>query len=339
LGTGSDSDSDTSSDSNSDGAGPREAEEQSEGGPLDMGEMLDVLMEYEPAPRPLAAPISPSSSARPPLEPLPHTPTPLTLTNKTQGGDHEHEEAEARQRRRASMAFKRGRAVRAVELYKSFNETCFDGALPTDLPVTWNKRLLTTAGLTKMRGGGLSRAASIELSVKVLDNDERLQNTLLHEMCHAAAWLLDAQKKPPHGPAFWKWAGIASARSGLLISTCHNYEIHRPFMWLCTNKTCGVEYKRHSKKGIDVDRHRCGKCRSKIEFKGAFNADNTPRKVKAATGFSLFVQEHFKEVKAAKNRLGGTKSHKEVMQELSAMYAMEKDKHKDKENEANEGPL
>ena len=100
-------------------------------------------------------------------------------------------------------------------------------------------------------------------------------------------------------------------------------------MWVCINKACGVEYKRHSKKGIDVDRHRCGKCRSKIEFKGAFNADMTPRKSKAATGFSLFVQDHFKVVKAKKNRLGGTKSHKEVMQELSAMYAKSKE---EKEN-------
>ena len=98
-----------------------------------------------------------------------------------------------------------------------------------------------------------------------------------------------------------------------------------------------VEYKRHSKKGVDVDRHRCGKCRSKIEFKGAFNSDNTPRKIKAATGFSLFVQEHFKDVKAAKNKLGGTKSHKEVMQELSAMYAAKK-VGKDKENDANAAP-
>ena len=96
--------------------------------------------------------------------------------------------------------------MRAIELYKSYNESCFDGALPDDLPVTWNKRLLTTAGLTKMRGGVLGKAASMKLSVKVLDSDARLQNTLLHEMCHAAAWLLDGQKKPPHGPSFWKWA-------------------------------------------------------------------------------------------------------------------------------------
>ena len=84
----------------------------------------------------------------------------------------------------------------------------------------------------------MTREASIDLSVKVLDNDERLQQTLLHEMCHVAAWLLDGQKKPPHGPSFWKWASIASARSGLPVSTCHNYDVHRPFMWVCTKKTC-----------------------------------------------------------------------------------------------------
>lgn len=27
--------------------------------------------------------------------------------------------------------------------------------------------------------------------------------TLLHEMCHAAAWLIDGELRPPHGPRFW----------------------------------------------------------------------------------------------------------------------------------------
>lgn len=42
--------------------------------------------------------------------------------------------------------------------------------------------------------------ARIELSTKVLDNEAKLRRTLVHEMCHAAAWLLDHTAKPPHGP-------------------------------------------------------------------------------------------------------------------------------------------
>jgi hypothetical protein len=35
-----------------------------------------------------------------------------------------------------------------------------------------------------------TRVATIELSTKVIDDEERLRSTLLHEMCHAAQWLV-----------------------------------------------------------------------------------------------------------------------------------------------------
>ena len=41
----------------------------------------------------------------------------------------------------------------------------------------------------------------------MLDCPERLRSTLAHEMCHVAAWSLDKQYNPHHGPAFWRWAG------------------------------------------------------------------------------------------------------------------------------------
>ena len=34
------------------------------------------------------------------------------------------------------------------------------------------------------------RASKIELSSKVLDSADRLRDTLVHEMCHAAAWII-----------------------------------------------------------------------------------------------------------------------------------------------------
>lgn len=50
-------------------------------------------------------------------------------------------------------------------------------------------------------------SARIELSTKVVDSVDRLQRTLLHELCHAAAWLIDHVAKPPHGTHFKYWAG------------------------------------------------------------------------------------------------------------------------------------
>ena len=32
-----------------------------------------------------------------------------------------------------------------------------------------------------------------------MERSERLRRTLVHELCHVAAWLLDHVAKPPHG--------------------------------------------------------------------------------------------------------------------------------------------
>ena len=55
-------------------------------------------------------------------------------------------------------------------------------------------------GVTRMRGklgedNAHTRVATIELSTKVIDDEERLRSTLLHEMCHAAQWLVDGVHK------------------------------------------------------------------------------------------------------------------------------------------------
>jgi predicted SprT family Zn-dependent metalloprotease len=284
---------------------------------FDFGDMQEAIMEYTPAPKPVKVVADPRSPAAE-RTPLHDITTPLSSSVQQQ---------KLTTGKGTVQEFKRSRSALTRAAYSDFNEKCFGGHLPADLSVTWNKRLRTTAGVTKMKKVtgpmGVVKSATIELSDKVVDNEERLKTTLLHEMCHAAAWLIDSQKKPPHGPAFWKWASIAGASSGgLVVTTCHSYEIHKPFKFVCTNTLCGVEYTRHSKKGIDVDRHRCGKCRSKIKFLGAFNADKTPRKTAKATGFSLFVQENFATVKSKLSKKGQT--HKDVMQELSRMYAQSK---------------
>lgn len=105
-----------------------------------------------------------------------------------------------------SLNFARHKETIARALYDEFNTDAFDARLPAKLEITWNAKLLTTAGLTHYkkitRSSGVSEYhARIELSTKVLDTAEKLEATLLHEMCHAAAWLLDHCAKPPHGGA------------------------------------------------------------------------------------------------------------------------------------------
>jgi hypothetical protein len=62
----------------------------------------------------------------------------------------------------------------------------------------------------------------IELADKILDRDgpsfvlplgwlvnwrmaERIRNTLSHEMCHLATWIIDKTINEHHGPNFKKW--------------------------------------------------------------------------------------------------------------------------------------
>ncbi len=160
-------------------------------------------------------------------------------------------------------------------LYRKYNELAFGGELPADLPIVWSKRLTSTAGLTKMsfQTSTGTRQGEIILSEKVVDDVFRLKSTLLHEMCHAAAWFIDGTRKPPHGQSFWKWAAICSANiPGAVVTTCHSYQIHKPFQFECVD--CHTKYGRHSK-SIDVKKHCCGVCKGKLEFKGTFSSDGT----------------------------------------------------------------
>ena len=89
-----------------------------------------------------------------------------------------------------------------------FNSYAFESKLPNDMMITWNPRLTKTAGMCIQRllkitkkqdtsqylscNNGIEevRASKIELSPKVLDSADRLRDTLIHEMCHAAAWIV-----------------------------------------------------------------------------------------------------------------------------------------------------
>jgi hypothetical protein len=105
-------------------------------------------------------------------------------------------------------------------LFSEYNRTVFKSLLPPDLTIEWGPRLTRTAGLTYTRavpaaaaavsasqGGGVgaSYVARIVLSTKVLTSSWKLAQTLLHEMCHAAAWIVDHTNRPPHGAAFKRW--------------------------------------------------------------------------------------------------------------------------------------
>jgi hypothetical protein len=45
-----------------------------------------------------------------------------------------------------------------------------------------------------------------------------------------------------------------------------------PFRWRCTDPVCGKMYSRH-RSSIDVRRHVCSRCKSKLVFMGKFGQD------------------------------------------------------------------
>lgn len=103
--------------------------------------------------------------------------------------------------------------------------------------------------------------ASIELATKVLSTPERLFNTLAHEFCHLAVFMIDGVTARPHGAEFKAWAkkvnesefgaggggrnrgvGKMNIREGEVeweggyaveVTTRHGYEIEFRYVWVC----------------------------------------------------------------------------------------------------------
>ena len=145
---------------------------------------------------------------------------------------------------------------------------------------------------------------------QVVDDDRRLQETLLHELCHAAAWVVDGVRKPPHGAAFYKWGERASTATGLPVTRCHTYEIQYKHTWSCVGHRgaqepgvmgggCGAVIGRHSR-SIDPAKHVCGRCKGVLEYTGKTGekAASSARKAKAGP-FAVFVKEQYEAAKRA----------------------------------------
>ncbi|TPX67759.1 hypothetical protein SpCBS45565_g03543 [Spizellomyces sp. 'palustris'] len=200
-----------------------------------------------------------------------------------------------------NAAFKRQRVALSQQLFQEYNREIFESRLPATLGLVWSKHLRTTAGRTflkkELRNGVLEHVASIELSMKVLDDIGRLQSTLIHEMCHAAQWILNKVSTPPHGKVFKYWATRAeSAYPQIKVTTCHSYDIACKYEYQCIKDECGRTYGRHSK-SINVQTHGCGRCGGRLILlkPERIRKDGTPYK---ENRFTAFVKENFVSIKA-----------------------------------------
>ncbi|XP_022047849.2 germ cell nuclear acidic protein [Acanthochromis polyacanthus] len=187
-------------------------------------------------------------------------------------------------------SFKRNKEELTSKLYRLYNTSVFDSKLPTDMSVTWNKKMRKTAGycVTGQERGGGNCYARIELSEKVCDSADRLRDTLIHEMCHAATWLINGVREG-HGN-FWKlYARKATLAHPELpmVTRCHSYDIKYKFQYQCTR--CQNKIGRHSK-SLDTERFACGLCTGRLVLL-------TPSKPRAPTPFANFVKENYGNVR------------------------------------------
>ena len=89
--------------------------------------------------------------------------------------------------------------------------------------IKWSKNLRSTAGRASWRrtvtksADGVEKAvqhhASIELAEKVIDDEERLLNTLAHEFCHLMNFMISNVKDNPHGQSFKTWSVESAHRT------------------------------------------------------------------------------------------------------------------------------
>jgi predicted SprT family Zn-dependent metalloprotease len=228
----------------------------------------------------------------------------------------------------SKASFRRNRDQITSSAFDEFNRNAFRGELGK-VVVQWSKKLNTTAGLTRLQklstnmtpGVPMKRQAVIELSTKVVDDEEKLRTTLLHELVHAAVWILEGVSRPPHGADFKRWAKIAMSKvPDVIVTTTHNYQIQYKFNWACMNPKCSFQIGRHSK-SVDTIRHRCGLCKGKLI---EVTSDGAPKKRAPPSAYNLFVKQHSKVVRGqlVKQKPGVTQA--DVMKELGRRWREQK---------------
>ncbi|KAA0190888.1 hypothetical protein HAZT_HAZT002562 [Hyalella azteca] len=176
------------------------------------------------------------------------------------------------------------------------------------MAITWNVKMTKTAGICYNevdRSKASGRNARVELSTKVVDCPARLRDTLVHELCHAAAWLVSGYKSG-HGPVWQDWVSRATGVFPELpsIGRCHNYEIACKYQYKCIK--CGFSIGRHSK-SLDTERKVCGRCLGRFELLAMSARKPTSattasqpaalRTPRTPAPFAIFVKKNYGSVK------------------------------------------
>ncbi|XP_038306204.1 acidic repeat-containing protein isoform X1 [Canis lupus familiaris] len=225
--------------------------------------------------------------------------------------------------------FKQNKDSLVQKIYALFNSSVFDKKLPEKIDIGWNKKMLRTAGLCttgETRYPKKERYAKIEISLKVCDSADRLRDTLIHEICHAASWLLDGVRDS-HGDA-WKYYAKKSnmVHPELpMVTRCHNYKINYRIHYECTR--CKTRVGRYTR-SLNTDRFICAKCQGPLVMLPLTRKDGTPI-APHVRPFAKYVQENYRTIKHETEGI----SHGDVMRRLSKDYAIRQGRHRDQDQD------
>ncbi|XP_062566615.1 germ cell nuclear acidic protein-like [Saccostrea cucullata] len=222
---------------------------------------------------------------------------------------------------RYTKNFKKMKEDLTNRLFKLYNETVFENKLPEDLLILWNNRLLKTAGYCVYKKNAKTQDSSsvrVELSTKVCDSPERVRDTLIHELCHAAVWLLHG-KNDGHGPYWRIWAKKANLTHPEIpiIARCHSYSISTKYTYQCSK--CGYSIGRHSK-SLDTSRKVCGFCHGQFILinnrQMSQGSGSTPATPRTPNKFAMYVKENYGTMKEREKDL----KHGEIMKLLGKAF-------------------
>ncbi|XP_059534661.1 germ cell nuclear acidic protein [Myotis daubentonii] len=217
--------------------------------------------------------------------------------------------------------FKKNKDELVQKLYTLMNNTVFENKLPERLDICWNNKMLRTAGLCNsgMFPYPRERYTKIEISLKVCDSADRIRDTLIHELCHAASWLLDGIRDS-HGHAWRYYARKCNLVHPELplITRCHNYKINYKIYYECAQ--CKTRVGRYTK-SLDVVRFVCAECKGPLVLLPSTRKDGTPIKPHVRP-FAKYVKLHYKLVREQKEGL----THGDVMRMLRKDYFICKEK-------------
>nr|XP_044620199.1 acidic repeat-containing protein isoform X1 [Equus asinus]XP_044620200.1 acidic repeat-containing protein isoform X1 [Equus asinus] len=216
--------------------------------------------------------------------------------------------------------FKQNKDELVQRIYTLFNNSVFDKKLPEKIDIGWNNKMLNTAGSCttgEARYPKKERYAKIEISLKVCDSADRLRDTLVHEICHAASWLLDGIRDS-HGDA-WKYY---ARKSNMVhpelprVTRCHNYKINYKIYYECTQ--CKFRIGRYTR-SLNTERFFCTICKGPLVMLPLTRKDGTPIEPHVRP-FAKYVQQYYTLVKEETAGL----SHGDVMKKLGKDYMAKK---------------